>query len=204
MALIQNVDYLSIPAKANQMRGDGKSLNDEMTKAYATVAEMHEHWYGDRYNELVKIFNRMIPSLNELLKLVVTDFPVVLETVANNYSQVDRGTPAVAVNNELPKNITELPVIEDIGMRFITSSVVEERQKVQNNFVKAKELMNQIEVTYKTIQWESEAADAFKSRFTKLKNDIVISLDETNTQFGKLMEQTQQDIQSAENANTVN
>ncbi len=204
MALIQNVDYFAIPARANEMREQGKELNDEITKVYATVAEMHEHWYGERYNELVKAFNRMIPSLNDLLKLVVTDFPITLETVANNYSQVDRGVPATIVKNDLPKNITELPIIEDVGMRFITASVEEERQRVQNNFVRAKELMNEIEVTFKLIQWESQAADVFKAKFTKLKNEIVLSLDETNAQFGKLMEQTQQDIQSAENANTVN
>jgi len=204
MALIENVDYLSIPAKANEMREKGKGLNLEIANAYKTVTEMHEFWYGTRYNELVKSFNKMIPGLNDLLKLVVTDIPVTLETIANNYSQVDRGTVATAVNNELPKNITEIPVIQDVGMRFLTASVTEEKAKVQANFEKAKELMNEIEAKYNLIAWKSEAADAFKKRFTELKNQIVVSLDETNVQFAKLMEQTQQDIQKAENANTVN
>lgn len=204
MALIENVDYLSIPAKANEMREKGRSLNIEITNAYKTVTEMHEFWYGTRYNELVKAFNKMIPGLNDLLKLVVTDIPVTLETIANNYSQVDRGTVATAVNNELPKNVTEIAVIQDVGMRFLTASVEEEKTKVQSNFEKAKELMNEIEAKYNLIDWKSEASDAFKKRFTELKNQIVVSLDETNAQFAKLMEQTQQDIQKAENANNVN
>lgn len=204
MALIENVDYLSIPAKANEMREKGRSLNLEITNAYKSVTEMHEFWYGTRYNELVKAFNRMIPGLNDLLKLVVTDIPVTLETIANNYSQVDRGTVATAVNDELPKNIVEIPVIQDVGMRFLTASVTEEKARVQANFEKAKELMNEIEAKYNLINWKSEASESFKKRFTQLKNQIVVSLDETNLQFAKLMEQTQQDIQKAENANNVN
>ena len=204
MALIQNVNYLEMPVHADSMRGYGRELNNEMLKVYETVKEMHEYWYGERYNELVKAFNKMIPNLKEVLKLVVTDFPITLETVANNYSQVDRGVPVVTVKNELPKDIEELALFNDTSMRFTTATVIDERQKIQAGFIKAKELMNEIELAYKLIQWESLAADAFKVKFTKLKNDITTSLDNINTQFAKLMEQTQLDMDNAENANTVN
>lgn len=204
MAVIKNVDYEAIPAQAREMRGYGKDLNVEMTKAYAKVAEMHESWYGDRYNELVKAFNNMIPSLNNMLTLVVKEFPFALETIANNYSQVDRGQNATVASNEEPNKLEQIAIIEDVGMKFISANVADARQKVSSNFINARDLMDKIESVYAKIQWQSEAADAFKSQFTKLKNEIVTSFEETNNQFTKLMEQTQQDVENAEKANTVN
>lgn len=37
MAKIQEVDYKAIPAKAKNMRAEGKALNKEMTNAYKNV-----------------------------------------------------------------------------------------------------------------------------------------------------------------------
>ena len=54
MAKIMNVDYEAIPGQAKQIRATAKQLNSEMTKAYNSIAEMHNSWYGKRYNELVK------------------------------------------------------------------------------------------------------------------------------------------------------
>ena len=45
-------------------------------------------------------------------------------------------------------------------MRFLTASVTEEKAKVQANFEKAKELMNEIEAKYNLIDWKREASDA--------------------------------------------
>jgi len=204
MALIENVDYEAIPAKAKEMREHGKELNGEMTKAYATIAEMHSVWFGDRYNELVKAFNNMIPSLNEMLTLVVTEFPFALETIANNYSQADRGQNVTVASNEGPNKLSEIAITEDVGMKFLTADVQNAQGEVSTNFVNARDLMDKIETVYSTIAWKSEASDAFKSKFTKLKNSIVTSFEETNTQFKKLMDQTQQDVENAEKANTVN
>lgn len=204
MAKIDNVDYEAIPGQASEMRGYGKQLNDEMTRAYSRIAEMHSSWYGDRYNDLVKLFNNMIPSMNEMLELVVTRVPSTLETVANNYSQADRGTNVTTVSEELPKKIMNLPVTKDVGMRFISSNVHETQGNVSKDFTNAKELMNQIEVVYRKIEWQSEAANAFRATFTKLKNNIATSFENINSQFTKLMEATKKDIDQAEKANTVN
>ena len=63
--------------------------------------------------------------------------------------------------------------------------------------------MNSIESTYGKIDWKSEAADAFASKFKKLKADIVAAFDNIDSQFTTLMNQTLSDIQSTESANTV-
>jgi len=204
MARIQNVDYEAMPGQAREMRGYGKQLNNEMTKAYSSVAEMHNSWYGKRYNELVKIFNNLVPQLNEMLTLVVTEIPYALETIANNYSQADRGTNVTNANNEGPNKLTNLTISNDVGMKFLTSNVSTAQKSISANFNNAKELMNKIQVAYGKIQWQSEASEAFKNKFTKLKNDIVASFENINTQFTKLMKETEQDIESAEKANKVN
>ena len=204
MAKIQSVDYEAIPAQAKEMRAYGKQLNSEMTKAYISIAEMHDSWYGRRYNELVKMFNNLIPQLNDMLELVVTEIPYALETIANNYSRADRGVNVTAVSNEAPNKITNLTLSNEVGMRFLTSNVVTVQKNISTNFTNAKDQMDKIEVAYRKIQWQSEASEAFKIKFTKLKNEIVKSFEDLNTHFTRLMQQTQQDIESAESANNVN
>lgn len=204
MAEIKNVNYEELPGKAGQMRSHGQELNTELTTAYQRITDMHNVWYGVRYNSLVMEFNNIIPQLNELLDLVVGDIPYTLETIANNYSKSDKGANVTSAQKTAPNKITEIPVHDDTGkMRFITADVETVQSQVTANLDNAKTKMDTIESVYGQIQWESEAADAFRSTFTRLKSQIVASFDNIKTQFTKLMSQAQQDVQSAENSNTV-
>ena len=203
MARIENVDYKAIPAQAKQMREEGQALNNELSKVYVSITDMHSNWYGNRYNELVKSFNNIIPSLNDMLELVVGDFPYALETVANNYAQADTGTKVTSATRTEPKKITNMSLSSDVGMRFITASVEAVQRSVSANFNNAVTRMNNVETIYNKIEWTSEASEAFKTKFTKLKADIVKAFENLNNDFKKLMTQTIDDIQSAEQANTV-
>lgn len=204
MARIQSVDYEAMPGQAKEMRGYARQLNAEMSKAYTSLANMHNDWYGKRYNELVKQFNNLTAKINEMLTLVVTQVPYALETVANNYSQADRGQNVTTASNEEPKKIANITISNDVGMKFITSNVANTQNSISANFKNAKDQMNKIESVYLKIQWQSEAGEAFKTKFMKLKKDIVASFDDIDTQFTSLMKQTQQDIETIEKANTVN
>lgn len=203
MAKIMNVDYEAIPAQTRQMRELGKQLNSEMTKAYSSITTMHSSWYGKRYNELVQQFNNMIPKINEMLMLVVAEIPFALETIANNYSQADKGAKVVSAVKESPKKLENVAIINDVGMKFVTEEVVQIQNRVATNFRNAKEQMNKIDTQYGKIQWQSEASQAFKDKFTKLKTTIVNDFENTEIQFTKLMNQTKDDIQKTETANTV-
>ncbi len=203
MAKIMNVDYEAIPGQAQQMRALGQELNSQMTAAYQSITDMHSVWYGKRYNALVQEFNNLIPQINDMLDLVVGQIPFALETVANNYSQADTGTNVTAANKTEPRRISNIPMSNDVGMKFLTSEVNSTQTKVSDNFETATEKMNVIEATYSKIQWESEAAEAFASKFKKLKGEIVTSFESIKAQFTKLMNQTQEDIQRAESSNTV-
>ena len=170
MAKISTVDYEAIPGKASQIRSLGQDVNKELTNAYTSITEMHSNWYGVRYNALVEAFNNLIPQLNDLLQVAVGDLPFVLETVANNYAQADRGSGVVGANNTAPTQIANIPISKDVGMRFLTSAVEATQNTVVNNFNTAVEQMNQIESVSNSMVWESEAAEAYKAKFAKLIN----------------------------------
>ena len=203
MANIMNVDYEAIPAIARQVRSYAQDLNIQMLDIYNNISEMHNSWYGIRYNTLAKDFNNIMPEINDLLDLVVTEIPYTLETIANNYALVDRGSKVTSAEKTPAKRVTSLAMPNDVGMRFLTNEVTSVKSKVATNFTSAKEIMNMIETTYNRVEWRSEAAEAFKMRFTKLKNNIVNAFDNLELQFIKLMTQTLEDIQATENANTV-
>ena len=181
MAQIDHVDYEAMPRQAKQMREYAVELNGELRTAYSNVGDMHNSWYGIRYNELVKDFNELIPQVNDLLKLVVTEIPFAIETIANNYAKADKGQ----------------------GVTSAEETSANTQRAVSEKFESAKELMNRIESEYNRVDWQSEASESFKARFAQLKSDILASFDNINNQFTKLMTQTQQDIETTEKANTV-
>ena len=88
-------------------------------------------------------------------------------------------------------------------MGFVTAEVEAVQQSVTRNFQNAKDKMNSIETEYSRITWQSEASDAFKVRFKKLKTEIANSFDNLNNQFTKLMNQTKDDMQKTENSNKI-
>lgn len=203
MAKIDHVDYEAMPRQAKAMREYALELNNELRTAYSNVGEMHNSWYGVRYNELVKDFNELIPQVNDLLKLVVTEIPFAVETVANNYAQADKGQNVTSAEETSANNIENLPITNDVGMRFMTSDVANTQRNVSAKFDSSKELMNKIESEYNRVDWQSEASESFKARFEKLKNDILSAFDNINNEFSKLMTQTQEDIENTEKSNTV-
>lgn len=198
-----NVNYEEMPSQARQIRVYGKQLNTEISKAYKSVEEMHNYWYGKRYNELVKIFNELIPNINDILNLVVCDIPKSLENIANNYSLADRGQKVTTVSDEGPNKIVNISVCNDIGMKFVESNVFSTKKQISTNFKNAKEQMNKLESEYKKIKWSSDASQAFETKFEKLKTNIVLAFENIDTEFTKLMTQTQQDMENTEKANTV-
>ena len=203
MARIDHVDYEAMPRQAKAMREYALELNSELRAAYTNIGEMHNSWYGVRYNELVKDFNELIPQVNDLLKLVVTEIPFAVETIANNYAQADKGQNVTSAEETSANNIENLPITNDVGMRFMTAEVANTQRSVSEKFDASKELMNKIEAEYNRVEWQSEASESFKARFNKLKNDILMAFDNINNEFSKLMTQTQQDIETKEKENTL-
>ena len=198
MARIMSVDYEGIPAKARIIRTQGQELNNEITNAYTSIANMHSSWYGKRYNELAILFNNLIPEVNELLTLTVQEIPFALETVANSYSQADSGENVANVERTEPKAVPTLAIPSDVGMKFISNEVNNIKDKVSTNFKNARSKMDEIESTYRQIDWQSEASETFSAKFTNLKRKIIVAFEEIETQFTNLMAEALNDIQNTE------
>ena len=203
MARIDRVDYVAMPGQAKKMREYALELNSELKAAYSNVAEMHNAWYGIRYNELVKDFNGLVEQINELLDLVVTKVPFTIETIANNYSKTNKDQNVVSAEETAVNKIEELEITNDVGMRFMTEDVENTQRTISEKFEQSKELMNKIQAEYDRVDWESEASEAFKAKIKELKDSITMAFDNINDQFIKLMTKTQQDIENTEKANTV-
>ena len=202
MANIISVDYEAMPKQAASMRQKGKEINSEIVAAYKEVENMHGAWYGVRYNALVVEFNKIVPGVNELLELVVDQIPSALEQVARNYALADRGDASgIQVNKENPQRIVDLSLFNDEGMLFNETRVLETLSNVQKNFKNSIDRMSEYEIEYSKISWQSEAADAFRSKFNKLKTDVTNSFENLNTQFTKIMGEAKADYENTDRAN---
>lgn len=203
MAKIENVDYEKLPGYAKQVRTKGEELTKKVGETYKEVEAMSKSWYGTRYNELVKAFNGMKASLASMQELIQTSIPVAMETVANNYSMADKGSKVVSVNNTKPRVIPDIPQNKTPGMRFMTESVQQSKTKVSNNFKQMKDIIAQAEAVINSAPWKSQAEASFKANFKTLKNKLNTQFDQIMKDFNSSMTATINDIQSAENSNTV-
>ena len=203
MAQVDVVDYEKMPTYAKQIRSYGQSLNAEITAAYKSIVQLHDYWYGVRYGKLLNSFINMVPDINKILKLVVSDIPDSLEQIASNYSLVDSGKK-IALNPASPKLVsTTMAVPKDVGMRYKSDKVSEIKSTISSNFKNAIKKMEDISTSYSRITWKSTSSDAFGKEFAKLKNNIVSSFNSINKEFTTLMNAAEADMKAAEANNTI-
>ncbi len=203
MSKNMRVNYEEMAIQAKIIREDGKQLNDQIIKIYAYLKDMHEFWYGKRYNELIKAFNNMVPQLNEMLSLIVSRLPYSLELISNNYSIVDKKQKETVEHDEKPNRIENLEITNDVGMRFLSEQVISIQQEISRCFKIAKEKMDKIEIEYKKVLWESESAHIFEREFGEIKEEITAFFEEINVAFKKLIKQTEDDFERMEKINNI-
>ena len=199
--MIDDVDYNGFPKVAKGMRSDAEELNNQVKELYDRLAEMKKDWYGPRYDELVKSFNKMIPDLNKIMELTVTKMPFTIEKIANNYAKVDTGKGITSAVETATKKIAEVVESAKQRLRFDETKVNEDKQNMDTNLNRVLELMDSIEEKYKTLEWKSDAASNFEKTFKNLKNNITNNITDTKKQFKELMDKTLSDMKDVENAN---
>ncbi len=197
------VDYENMPSQSDNIRNTALELNGRLTAVYQKVTEMHAHWYGKRYNELVTKFNELAPQLNQFLEVIVAEVPYMFEGIANNFSEVDIQQNIATARKESYKKIEEIPVIDDVGMRYIQEEVANVQTEILSDFTSAKELMDSMQKTVQQIVLECDGADEFRSQFRILTDTFKQVLDNVETQFTELMNKDREQIENAEKANTT-
>lgn len=208
MANIEKVDYNTIPDHAKKIKEFGKGIGRDCKEIYVQIGQMHNAWHGVRYSTLVKDFNRIRPNINELLKLIVGEIPYALYTVANNYALADTGNKAPKTEAmEEPEQIQDLETFDsEKDLRYMSTDVGNVKTEIDTKFKDVNSKLESIKGEMNTVKenfWKSDAANAFDTKFNQLKNNITTAFEDLNSQFSKLMQQTEDDINTAEKSNTV-
>lgn len=203
MGVSVKVDYDEIPIESKSIRGYAKEINSNLIEVYKEVADMHAHWYGKRYNELVEKFNNLVPQLNQFLELIVGEVPCMYEKIANNFSEVDINQNVTTSQEEPVIKLTENPIINDVGMRYIEEEVTVAEKSIVSILHDTIDTMEIINRTVSQMELVCDGAKEFNSQFSKLTDTFKQVLNNIETQFNMLMEQDRNLMKEAEKDSTV-
>lgn len=203
MGVSVKVDYDEIPIESKSIRGYAKEINSNLIEVYKEVADMHAHWYGKRYNELVEKFNNLVPQLNQFLELIVGEVPCMYEKIANNFSEVDINQNVTTSQEEPVIKLTVNPIINDVGMRYIEEEVTVAEKSIVSILHDTIDTMEIINRTVSQMELVCDGAEEFNSQFSKLTDTFKQVLNNIETQFNMLMEQDRNLMKEAEKDNTV-
>ena len=78
-----------------------------------------------------------------------------------------------------------------------------DKTQITTNLDEIMAKMDDIQRTFASTPWESDASEKYSATLTNLKNEIVESFDNIKSQFTNLMNQTLSAIQAAETGNTL-
>lgn len=203
MGVSVKVDYDEIPIESKSIRGYAKEINSNLIEVYKEVADMHAHWYGKRYNELVEKFNNLVPQLNQFLELIVGEVPCMYEKIANNFSEVDINQNVTTSQEEPVIKLTVNPIINDVGMRYIEEEVTVAEKSIVSILHDTIDTMEIINRTVSQMELVCDGAEEFNSQFSKLTDTFKQVLNNIETQFNMLMEQDRNLMKEAEKDSTV-
>ena len=195
------IDYENIPAQSKNIRGLAREINNKLLNVYGKIAEMHVCWYGKRYNELVTNFNELVPQFNQFVDVIVGEVPYMFEKIANSISDVDVKYNVAVPQRESVQKIQLLPVIEDVGMRYISAEVDEINTNVVKLLQDAEDTMEGIKRIVEQINIDCDGSAEFKNQFSRLSDAFQYTINNVEKQFSELMKQDKELIETAEKKN---
>lgn len=196
-----SIDYENIPAQSKNIRGLAREINNKLLNVYGKIAEMHVCWYGKRYNELVTNFNELVPQFNQFVDVIVGEIPYMFEKIANSISDVDVKYNVAVPQRESVQKIQLLPVIDDVGMRYISAEVDEINTNVVKLLQDAEDTMEGIKRIVEQINIDCDGSAEFKNQFSRLSDAFQYTINNVEKQFSELMKQDKELIETAEKKN---
>lgn len=196
-----SIDYENIPAQSKNIRGLAREINNKLLNVYGKIAEMHVCWYGKRYNELVTNFNELVPQFNQFVDVIVGEVPYMFEKIANSISDVDVKYNVAVPQRESVQKIQLLPVIDDVGMRYISAEVDEINTNVVKLLQDAEDTMEGIKRIVEQINIDCDSSAEFKNQFSRLSDAFQYTINNVEKQFSELMKQDKELIETAEKKN---
>jgi uncharacterized protein YukE len=196
------VDYRSFPSAVSSIRSHASDLNSDFKSVFSKIENMHSEWQGDRYASLCTKFNGIVPEVNDILELVVTEIPFTLESIANNYEAADTETTAAVAKSESPDKVNELTIPNKEPLYVEATSIENVRSSVSDCLDEAQNRITSIEGIVDGLLWEGKAADNCKSKLKTLKNSLIKSFEELKVDFESLMKTAVEEFNKAEEANS--
>lgn len=203
MSSVVVIDYENIPTNSNAIRNYAKEINQKLLDVYKQIEGLHEYWYGQRYNELVAEFNKIVANLNQFLNILVLEVPSVYEQIANEFSNVDIQKNIATIQKEDAIKIQEIEIKKDEGMKFITSDAERIQKLITTDFNDTSTLIDSIQRAMVQINIKCDEIDEFNSELTKLINvykDVIANIIQS---FTKLMNTAKAQIELAEKTNKL-
>lgn len=203
MSSVVVIDYENIPTNSNAIRNYAKEINQKLLDVYKQIEGLHEYWYGQRYNELVAEFNKIVANLNQFLNILVLEVPGVYEQIANEFSNVDIQKNIATIQKEDAIKIQEIEIKKDEGMKFITSDAERIQKLITTDFNDTSTLIDSIQRAMVQINIKCDGIDEFNSELTKLINvykDVIANIIQS---FTKLMNTAKAQIELAEKTNKL-
>ena len=203
MSSVVVIDYENIPTNSNAIRNYAKEINQKLLDVYKQIEGLHEYWYGQRYNELVAEFNKIVANLNQFLNILVHEVPSVYEQIANEFSNVDIQKNIATIQKEDAIKIQEIEIKKDEGMKFITSDAERIQKLITTDFNDTSTLIDSIQRAMVQINIKCDGIDEFNSELTKLINvykDVIANIIQS---FTKLMNTAKAQIELAEKTNKL-
>ena len=160
-------------------------------------------WRGRRYNLLVDEFNKVIPDCVNMLELVGIEIPNSLYSIAENYSRVD--TDAQTREKSIIQNVSieQIPKGEEGVLDFKFEAVDDVKATVIKRFEAMLDALRTYETTYNKKEWSGDAETSFTGMLRSTIDNITEIFNNLSNQFSTLMQQTMDDMNNTENANTV-
>lgn len=195
------MSFTDAKSKAQTMRTKGKEFNKNLKSVYSKATSMHTYWIGKRYNDVVTEFNKMIPALNDMSKLVVDSIPQALESAANVIA-IANNSENVTVHPEEASAITEIATYpEENNVLDIKPNNVQTIFNDINQLIKdANNNLNDIQNTFEKLDWTGSAHDDFEKQLKNLKNKIHTSLVNARDNFKNQINAATTDYESAQKA----
>lgn len=190
MANVKKVVYEDLPNQAQEVRKTAQEMNNEFQSIYKSVDNLRENWYGQRYNDLLTSLNNASADFNSIIDLMQRELPYTLETIANNYSRVDRGQNIVRPDNTKPQKIASIPYSDEFGIKFQTTEIEQTKSKCISSFAFIEGALNNMQGMIDNMSWESSSSDKFKSEYQELKTKITDTINGIKSQFDKSVVQT--------------
>lgn len=203
MSSVVVIDYENIPTNSNAIRNYAKEINQKLLDVYKQIEGLHEYWYGQRYNELVAEFNKIVANLNQFLNILVLEVPSVYEQIANEFSNVDIQKNIATIQKEDAIKIQEIEIKKDEGMKFITSDAERIQKLITTDFNDTSTLIDSIQRAMVQINIKCDGIDEFNSELAKLINvykDVIANIIQS---FTKLMNTAKAQIELAEKTNKL-